>query len=473
MPRQPNVLHKDPDRDRDRDRDRKPSFSHKASFSLSLSSPSKGKRRADAVDPSSSSGPAVNGGAFASSSASASGQQQLIADHPSHSRSYSHSHSHSHSSSRSYYTSSASLGVPPLPDHGHFNAPLHSPASADYSFSSMLSRNTPTPVNGYSAVSAGGQLAPPAAVATGQPSEQSVVHQHIQDTANKRIATLEYLRKVHEGHVYWLNTLLFEKPDLARMPYFDSRKLARRATNFFLLGLSLPTVVDLNSNTPADFLRSLNALLSEFDSFQQLHSEHGGASSSSLSRARIPQMFRRATAPSSKARRSSNATTVINSSSSGTTTNGGAGNDIGYPLEPVDSGGTSAAVPAGDGVGGGGGGTVPSSTSVISFAASETDLLPGEEYTHLLTPSLPFDPDFFETFATLCDTLVDTYARLLTLLPTPRECTGVVAELFGKADGKLRKIIVQGVVKEFEDASRGGAKTEVANIGKVVLGGLM
>ena len=62
--------------------------------------------------------------------------------------------------------------------------------------------------------------------------------------------------------------------------------------------------------------------------------------------------------------------------------------------------------------------------------------------------------------------------RLLGLLPTPRECSGAVAELFTKADSRVRKIIVQGVVKEFEDSSRAGVKTEVANVGKVVLGGL-
>ena len=38
---------------------------------------------------------------------------------------------------------------------------------------------------------------------------------------------------------------------------------------------------------------------------------------------------------------------------------------------------------------------------------------------------------------------------------------------------KIRKIIVQGVVKEFEESSRSGVKSEVAGVGKVVLGGLM
>ena len=112
-------------------------------------------------------------------------------------------------------------------------------------------------------------------------------------------------------------------------------------------------------------------------------------------------------------------------------------------------------------------------SSATSFPISESDLLPGEEYTYLLTPSLPFDPDFYETFATLCDVLIDCYTRLMSLASSPRECSPTVAEMFTKADARVRKIIVQGVVKEFEDHSRGGVKSEVAGVGRVVLGGLM
>ncbi|KAK4138852.1 hypothetical protein BT67DRAFT_446857 [Trichocladium antarcticum] len=247
-----------------------------------------------------------------------------------------------------------------------------SPASPS-GFSKMLGRAVVTPINGYPV-----QLAPPA----------------------------------HEGRIYWFNTLLFDKPDLQRMPYFDPRKLARRATNYLLLGISLPAVIDLNSATAADLLRSLHTLLSEFEAFQQLHSEHGASQSSLTRAARIPQI----------------------GSSSGA---------------HMPSGGTMA------------------------FGAGEVDLLPGEEYAHLLTPTLPFEPDFFETFATLCDVLIDTYARLLGMVATPRECGGAVAELFAKADAKVRKLLVQGVIKEFEETSRAGARAEVASVGRVVLSGLM
>ena len=282
---------------------------------------------------------------------------------------------------------------------------------------------------------------PPASSTGG--TNPSIVFQQIQDVASKRISTLDYLRRAHEGRVYWFNTLLFSRSDLAKMPFFEPKRLARRATNYLLLGLSLPNILDLNSTNPQEYLRALNALLSEFESYQQIHPPEGGFASS-LSRARLPSILKRATQASTKGRRTSSAT------------------DIGLPMntsDPTDLKAMTNAAPAG--------------SAGSSFPASEQDLLPGEEYVHLHTPSLPFDPDFFETFATLCDILIDCYTKLMNLIPSPGMCTPGTGDMFAKADTKLRKVIVQGIVKEFEDASRTGAKAELAGLGKVVLGGLM
>jgi hypothetical protein len=123
--------------------------------------------------------------------------------------------------------------------------------------------------------------------------------------------------------------------------------------------------------------------------------------------------------------------------------------------------------------GGSGGIAGMQNANVVNFAHSETDLYPGEEYSLLLTPTLPFEPDYFETFATLCDVLIDMYTRVLSLMPSPAVATAPVAELFQKVDSRVRKIIIQGAIKEFEDQTRAHTKSEVANIGKVVLGGLM
>ena len=59
--------------------------------------------------------------------------------------------------------------------------------------SRMLSRSGTTPVNGFP--SGGGMMPPPSA--GGMQSESNMVHQHIHEMANKRISTLEYLRKAY------------------------------------------------------------------------------------------------------------------------------------------------------------------------------------------------------------------------------------------------------------------------------------
>ncbi|KAI9814955.1 MAG: hypothetical protein M1832_005594 [Thelocarpon impressellum] len=301
-----------------------------------------------------------------------------------------------------------------------------------------------------------GAMGPPptanSAVAAGGAQNPYIVYQHIHDIASKRISTLDYLRKAHEGRVYWFNTLLFTKPDLQKLSYFDPKRLSRRATNFLLLGLSLPTILDVNSTNSLEYLRALNALLLEFEAYQQIHPADG-SSASSLSRARIPAMFKRAAhSTTSKSRRTSSAT------------------EIGLPMnsasDPSDLKSMTGTISSA-------GGVASSTVSVSSFPTSDQELLPGEEYTHLLTPSLPFDPDFYETFATLCDVLIDCYTRAMTLISSPLTCTPGVGEMFHKVDARVRKIIVVGVVKDFEEASRAGAKSEVAGVGKVVLGGLL
>ena len=251
----------------------------------------------------------------------------------------------------------------------------------------------------------------------------------------------------HEGRLYWFNTLYFDKQDLSKMSSFDPKKLSRRATNYFLLGLSLPTLTEINSHNPHDYLRTLYTLLAEFDAYQQVHPADG-SSTSSLSRARIPSMFKRATHVSSgKGRRASSAT------------------EIGLPM---GSGADSSDVRS---MAGSINSTAASSAS--SLPANDQELVPGEGYAYLSTPFLPFDPDFYETFATLCDVLIECYGRIMNLANTPLVCPQPVGDMFAKADAKVRKIIISGIVKDFEDAGRSGVKAEVSGVGRVVLGGLV
>ena len=67
-----------------------------------------------------------------------------------------------------------------------------SPASRD-SLSKMLSRTATTPVNGYNAVA----LPAGSALTSTLASESAIIYGHIHETANKRISTLDYLRKAY------------------------------------------------------------------------------------------------------------------------------------------------------------------------------------------------------------------------------------------------------------------------------------
>lgn len=210
-----------------------------------------------------------------------------------------------------------------------------------------------------------------------------------------------------------------------------------------LLGFSLPTILDLNASSPSDYLRALLSLLTEFEQYQSIHPADGSAPAS-LGRGRLGMasmggVFKRVNASvGGKGRRSSSV---------------GGGFDVG---------GLEGAM------------------GNMEGSPDNDLLLPNESYLYLQTPNLPFDPDFFSTFATLCDVLIDCYTKILSLLSTPESIVlagagipATVAELFNKADAKVRKVILAGVVREFEEGCRGGVRAEVGGVGKVVLGGLM
>ncbi|KAL2351438.1 hypothetical protein BJ546DRAFT_1066219 [Cryomyces antarcticus] len=321
----------------------------------------------------------------------------------------------------------------------------HNPRRLDTSEAGKM-QNTST---GQGGATSSPPLPNPPLQASAGANNPRALHQHINDTASKRIATLDYLRKAHEGRLYYFKTLQLNPSDLSRLPSLSPSRQARRAAHYLLLGYSLPTVLDLNAANPSEYLRALNALLAEFEAYQSVH---GFESSSSLSRARIPQMFKgglRGMSGAAKCRKGS--------------------------PDDADAWGSG-------GFSGSSSSTAPPPSQHYHHAPPSTepassDLLhAGESYTHLLTPSLPFDPDFYETFATLCDVLIDTYTRLLALLGGPadlaREAPGV-AELFQKADARIRKVLLAGVVGELGEEGRRGVKSEMAGVGRVVLGGLM
>lgn len=323
------------------------------------------------------------------------------------------------------------------------------------------------------------------------------LHGHIQEMTTKRIATLDYLRKAHEGRSFWFNTVRFTEADICKLPSYTVARLSRRAMNYMLLGMSLPIIIDVHPQSHAqstastmtavaqDYLRSLNALLTEFESFQQLHPPDG-STASSLSRARIPQMFKRS-GTIARPRKSSGPVSEIGlpmqlpSSSPPSMPEGGHHHVSHASIDTTTTGLTlsstattlvspSPSAPVSSGNFASASAFPPSGP----FDAPNSTLLTNEgPYTYLQTPPLPFSPDFFTVFATLCDVLIDTYQRLMQILATPSACTPVVCDLFNKVDSRIRKVMISAVVREFESASRENVKRELMGVQKVVLVGLM
>ncbi|KAK3616626.1 hypothetical protein LTR56_025836 [Elasticomyces elasticus] len=279
------------------------------------------------------------------------------------------------------------------------------------------------------------------ATTTGSQNPNSL-YQSIHEISAKRMATVDYLRKVHEGNVFYFSTLHYTQSALhTTIPSLHTQKLGRRAANYLALGYSLPLLLDLNSGSPLEYLKSLTALLQEFETHSGLDSGGG-----SLSRAKVGQMFKTGMGLGNRSgMRSGRRTSAVTDSIA------------------LDA--SRASLLTLPGQVGGDGGSSPSDTT--------SPIMNGHDFHHLLTPHLPFDPDFNTTFATLCDTLIDTYANLLSIISGPEACTPMVGEAFAKADKAVRKILVANVMREFEDGTRQGVKTEVAGLGKLVLGGLM
>lgn len=286
-------------------------------------------------------------------------------------------------------------------------------------------------------------LAPPPPGSMGGPLHPKTIYLQIQETSAKRMGTIDYLRKLHEGDIFYFGTMHYSQASLAMMPSMYPHKLGRRATNYFLLAYSLPAVLDLNSGNPLEYLKALSSLLTEFETYQTLSGFD--SSGNTVSRGRMGQMFKSGMGlggRTSKGRRSSTTADTLS-----------------LDARQADLLGMPTA------------GRSPSDAHSPIDTASPINPT-NHEFAYLLTPHIPFDPDFNVTLGSLCDILIDVYAKLMDLVSSPDTCSPSVGTEFTKADKAIRKILVANVVKEFEDTTRAGVKGELAGLGKLVLGGL-
>ncbi|KAG0165136.1 hypothetical protein DFQ30_008915 [Apophysomyces sp. BC1015] len=92
-------------------------------------------------------------------------------------------------------------------------------------------------------------------------------------------------------------------------------------------------------------------------------------------------------------------------------------------------------------------------------AKDDPNFSEGGEYLHLAIPHIPFELDYFETFFSLSDILVEAYQKMLVGIEGPL-CTQSYLELVLKCDGKIKKI-VSLITKELDGLARNAIKDEL------------
>lgn len=89
----------------------------------------------------------------------------------------------------------------------------------------------------------------------------------------KRIANLEYIRKVHEGNVYWLNVVRLSKDDIKN--FYHPQALQKRYTvsinlsdvsrvqQWFYIGVSIAPLLQFQNGF--QFVRACSQLMEEYE----------------------------------------------------------------------------------------------------------------------------------------------------------------------------------------------------------------
>ncbi|KAI7890487.1 uncharacterized protein EV154DRAFT_248746 [Mucor mucedo] len=87
------------------------------------------------------------------------------------------------------------------------------------------------------------------------------LYEYLAELVSKRVATIKYIRKAHEGNTHWFNTILLTRESLSGM--YPNSKMAKRTYNFYALGLSLGAILDITN--PIDYIKALGQIMTEFE----------------------------------------------------------------------------------------------------------------------------------------------------------------------------------------------------------------
>ncbi|KAI8968549.1 hypothetical protein BDF20DRAFT_839642 [Mycotypha africana] len=87
------------------------------------------------------------------------------------------------------------------------------------------------------------------------------LYEYLTELVSKRVATIKYIRKAHEGNTHWFNTILLTKESLQQT--YPNSKMSKRTNHFYALGLSLGAILDITN--PVDYIKALSQIMSEFE----------------------------------------------------------------------------------------------------------------------------------------------------------------------------------------------------------------
>ncbi|SJX62833.1 uncharacterized protein SRS1_13662 [Sporisorium reilianum f. sp. reilianum] len=190
---------------------------------------------------------------------------------------------------------------------------------------------------------------------------------HLRDVFHKRIRSLVLLKRALQGYTPWFQTVQLSPHELAVV--FDNDRMHKRTLRYSLLGLSLSSILEIGN--PSDLARAVVSLINELEGYTDDHvaalTSGTGAANFGTQRPKMRSFFK---SGKQSLKRSTAAQAI---------------SEFGM----LDS----------------------------NMGPASTLTANSEQTSYLMAPNIPFQLDFFQTFFTLCDMLMEIYYKMLSFLP--------------------------------------------------------
>uniref|UniRef100_A0A060T977 ARAD1C41712p n=1 Tax=Blastobotrys adeninivorans TaxID=409370 RepID=A0A060T977_BLAAD len=258
----------------------------------------------------------------------------------------------------------------------------------------------------------------------------------VQEIIERRLASFDYLQRVHGGTICWLNTVHLSRRDFDSFNWATERSVVNAAAaaplnslHYFYLGGSLQSILDMDFTSLSDYLRALHTLMKEYETLI--------GAMDSPPKNKIAGVGRRLFRSRMKS---------------------GEFSPMGHsgPSSPTES----RPRPKSQSLH-----PQQSTVSSISSTGSEKNY---RDFIYLKVFHLPFVPDVYETFLSLCETLTSVYRKLWHLVGS-----GPVSpehhEIICKIDDKIRRHLINPTIKDVDALSRNVIYEETTRLDSLLI----